>query len=63
VSAFRSAAREQGGNLLAVQANLCVRQAANTFQCLDDTRFPHCIGNDNFAIKHLYTAGMADLPP
>jgi hypothetical protein len=29
--------------------NLCIGQAANTFQCIDDTRFQHCIGGDQFA--------------
>ena len=34
-----------------VDRNLCVGQPANTFQCLDDTRFEHCIGNDSFVVN------------
>jgi len=31
--------------------NLCVKQAANTFHCTDDTRFELCTGGDNFVVN------------
>jgi hypothetical protein len=42
---------ETEGTLQSVDRNLCVGQAANTFQCLDDTRFEHCTGNDGFVVN------------
>jgi hypothetical protein len=31
--------------------NLCVNQAANTFHCLDDSRFQLCTGNGTFVVE------------
>jgi PPE-repeat protein len=31
--------------------NLCVNQAANTFHCIDDTRFELCTGNGTFVVN------------
>ena len=31
--------------------NLCEDQPANTFHCLDDTKFQLCTGNDNFVVN------------
>jgi hypothetical protein len=35
---------EVAERLRAAGVNLCAGQAANTFQCIDDTRFQHCVG-------------------
>jgi hypothetical protein len=34
-----------------VSVNLCKGQAANTFHCIDDTKFQQCIGGDQFVIN------------
>jgi hypothetical protein len=31
--------------------NLCIGQPANSFQCIDDTRFQHCVGGDAFVVN------------
>jgi hypothetical protein len=31
--------------------NLCVGQAANTFHCIDDTKFQQCTGNGTFVVN------------
>ena len=31
--------------------NLCQGQAANTFHCVDDTRYQQCIGGDQFVVN------------
>ena len=43
-TAFKNTSAVAGGNL-------CTNQAANTFQCIDDTSFQHCIGNDQFVVN------------
>jgi hypothetical protein len=38
--------------------NLCVGQVANSFHCLDDTRFQLCTGNGTFVVESCAAAGL-----
>jgi hypothetical protein len=44
----------QGDDVLAqanAVQNLCIGKPANSFQCIDNTRFQHCTGNGNFVVN------------
>jgi hypothetical protein len=42
---------EDSESAVVTNVNLCKGQPANTFHCIDDTRFQQCIGGDQFVVN------------